>query len=183
MPAMNSPFSTVPLPTEATPVTPRYFRFLGVIIGPRIRTRKATRFAWGVTAAACATILGIAAYLPPSPSGHGTHEALGLNPCGFVIRTGLPCPTCGMTTAYSHLVRGHFVRSFVSQPTGMLLGLLTIGLTIAGTAVAATGQSYYLDWNGVSPRVLLGLGLLILFGWGFKLAYGLATGELPIQHG
>ncbi|MBX3396176.1 MAG: DUF2752 domain-containing protein [Phycisphaerae bacterium] len=180
---MTSPLSTPPLPTESTPDEPRYFRFLGVIIGPRTRTRAATRFAWGVTAAVCATILGIAAYLLPSPAGHGTHEALRLNPCGFIIRTGLPCPTCGMTTAFSHLVRGHIVRSFISQPAGMIFGLLTIGLTIVGTAVAVTGQSYYLDWNGVSPRVLLGLGLLILFGWGFKLAHGLLTGELPIQHG
>src|SRR5262249_58677244 len=40
-----------------------------------------------------------------------THRQLGLPPCTFYLMTGLPCPSCGMTTSFAFLVRGDLVNS------------------------------------------------------------------------
>ena len=73
----------------------------------------------------CAGLLGVAVWLRPDPRGHGTHQQLGMAPCGMML-LGLPCPTCGMTTAFAHTVRGHFLQAAWAQPTGLVLCLLTI---------------------------------------------------------
>jgi len=46
-------------------------------------------------------LLATALYLRPSPQLHGTHTQLGLPPCGFYLFFHRPCPTCGLTTAFS----------------------------------------------------------------------------------
>lgn len=63
------------------------------------------------------------ASVTPSPAGHGTHESLGMAPCPFLATTGVPCMTCGMTTAVSHLAHAQPVRAFRVQPVGALVGL------------------------------------------------------------
>lgn len=69
-------------------------------------------------------VLTIARVITPSPNGIGTHEQLGLPPCVFHQLTGIPCPTCGMTTSFAHTVRLHFYEAFVTQPFGMLACVL-----------------------------------------------------------
>lgn len=139
------------------------------------------RVVWGLVAAACAGVLSIAVYLTPSPTGMGTHEALGLPPCSFVLNAGLPCPTCGMTTAFSNVVRGRLWAAFLAQPAGMVLGFATIiGLGYA-VYVAVAGWTLYVNWDRIGVRLVVGLGFLILAGWGFKIAFGLLTGALPVQ--
>ena len=69
-------------------------------------------------------VLTIARVLSPSPNGLGTHQQLGLPPCFFHKLTGIPCPTCGMTTSFAHTVRLHFYEAFVTQPFGMLACVL-----------------------------------------------------------
>ena len=71
--------------------------------------------------AACAAPLVTAAQLVPDPSGAGTHLQLGGAPCTVVLITGRPCPTCGMTTAFAHAVRGRLISAFHAQPMGLLL--------------------------------------------------------------
>lgn len=69
-------------------------------------------------------VLTIARVLSPSPNGLGTHQQLGLPPCFFHQFTGIPCPTCGMTTSFAHTVRLQFYEAFVTQPFGMLACVL-----------------------------------------------------------
>ena len=64
----------------------------------------------------------------PDPRGFGTHEQLGFGPCGFREWLGAPCPTCGVTTAVSHLTHGHAGRSWETQPLGVIL---TLGAALA----------------------------------------------------
>ena len=119
----------------------------------------------------CLAVLAAARLLPPHPTGLGTHTALGLPPCGLVFFFGLPCPTCGMTTAYALATRGRLTEAAQVQPLGLLLCLAT-PLAAALCARAA--------WLGAWPRALqavLGdrrtwslLGLLALAAWAYKIA-------------
>ncbi len=68
----------------------------------------------------------LARILRPSPSGFGTHEQLGLPPCVFLKLTGIPCPTCGVTTSFAHSARLNFSQALLVQPFGVLLFSLTV---------------------------------------------------------
>lgn len=61
--------------------------------------------------------------LSPDPTGMGTHQKLGLPPCTFMLVFRLPCPSCGMTTAWSHTTRGDLVQAAKSNIGGLLLAL------------------------------------------------------------
>ena len=137
--------------------------------------------AWAIVSIGMFIVLGIAAWLTPAEEGMGTHEALGLPPCSMVITSGLPCPTCGMTTAFSHSMRGQFVSAFVAQPTGLLLWLATVVLAIYGLAVSIRGRALWINWDRIAARLMLSLGILMMLGWGFKIAWGMALGTLPMK--
>ncbi len=64
---------------------------------------------------------GFAYSLNPDPRGYGTHQQLGLPPCTFRLLFGRPCPGCGMTTSFSHFVRGQFVEAARANLAGTLL--------------------------------------------------------------
>lgn len=74
-------------------------------------------------AAVLALVLAVARLLNPDERGYGTHEQLGLPPCAFRAITGLPCPSCGMTTSFSYLVRGQLVAAALTNPGGCVLAL------------------------------------------------------------
>jgi hypothetical protein len=71
-------------------------------------------------------LLATAAWLEPDPRGIGTHQQLGLPPCTFQKMFNRPCPSCGMTTAWSHFVRGHLLSSVEANLGGTLLALVAL---------------------------------------------------------
>ena len=72
-------------------------------------------------------LLIVAAFLSPDPQGYGTHRQLGLPPCSFKVWfNGMPCPSCGMTTSWSHMTKGQVFSSFRANPGGALLALFSI---------------------------------------------------------
>jgi hypothetical protein len=155
-----------------------YHRFLG----PRLPVRPNARLAWAGVALACLAVLGIARYLQPDPRGFGTHQQLSIYkyPCGFVLTSGLPCPTCGMTTAFSMIMHGRPFSALKAQPAGAILCVATVGLLAFSLYVAISGRIVSLNWERIGPvRIMIALGLLILGGWAFKIAHGLITGTLP----
>jgi hypothetical protein len=130
--------------------------------------------------AACTTVLGLSAYLKPDPRGYGTHAQLGTGQCGILIVTGYPCPTCGMTTAFAHAVRGQWWRSFLAQPGGFVMAVATMVLAVvsAWTLIRGRWPAVRLPW--VTPfRLLMGFLVLLLGSWAFKIVLGLALGTLP----
>jgi Protein of unknown function (DUF2752) len=84
------------------------------------------------------TLLITARTLEPHPSGMGTHQGLfNLPPCSFrLLFDGMPCPSCGMTTSWAHLTRGHLIQSLNANPGGTLLGLVCLAL---GPFLVASG--------------------------------------------
>ncbi len=58
-----------------------------------------------------------------TPKRQETHRTppLNLPPCDFQSRTGLPCPSCGMTTSFSLLMHGDPLNSMRANWVGTLL--------------------------------------------------------------
>jgi hypothetical protein len=123
----------------------------------------------------CLGMLAIAARLEPSPEGYGTHTQIGLQQCAFFSRTGLPCPSCGMTTSWSWFVRGNLIGSLYVQPMGTILALLAVWCVWVGFYVAFTGKPVYRLLRVVPGRYycvpLVALGIM---AWGWKIYIHLA---------
>ena len=85
----------------------------------------ASRLVWLVLFSLPLAVVITATTLSPDPAGHGTHTQLGLPPCGFLSATGLPCPGCGLTTCFSHMVRLEVVGAARANPFGVALFLVT----------------------------------------------------------
>ncbi|MFO1464605.1 MAG: DUF2752 domain-containing protein [bacterium] len=117
------------------------------------------------------TVVGLC--LQPNPAGLGTHTALGLPKCLFLEWTGLPCPGCGLTTSFVHLLHGHWRAAFAANPLGPPL-FLAFGLA----AFAALGE--FFRHRTPLGRFLRGEGQAWIFAalalylgtWFFRL-YGL----------
>ncbi|HET6249769.1 MAG TPA: DUF2752 domain-containing protein [Tepidisphaeraceae bacterium] len=111
-----------------------------------------------------------AARLEPSHTGVATHRGLGLPPCEFLRRTGLPCPSCGMTTSFSWFARGNIAASLYVQPMGTLLAALTCATIWIGLYVAITGRPVYRLFGLASGRYLyMPLLVMGLAAWGYKI--------------
>ena len=129
-------------------------------------------------AAVAFAVLGTALWLDPSPTGTGTHQALGLPACGWMQACNFPCPTCGMTTAFSLAARGSLLASAYVQPMGCLLAVGTAAAALLCTHVALTGSRLgHVLGARLTPRVMLSLGVLALLAWGWKVA--LVRGFVP----
>lgn len=85
-------------------------------------------------------LLGLASWLTPSSTGMGTHTQLNLPQCGWIMAFDLPCPTCGMTTAFAHAAHGNLAASFIAQPMGCLLAIATAMAWIVSLYVLCTGS-------------------------------------------
>jgi hypothetical protein len=69
--------------------------------------------------------------LTPSASGVGTHTQLGLPRCGLLWLTGVPCPACGLTTCFAHLMHGQLTAAAHCHLFGVVLfALLALALPL-----------------------------------------------------
>lgn len=71
----------------------------------------------------CLALLTAAARIAPDARGHGTHEQLGMPSCAWPSLFDMPCPTCGMTTAFAHSADLQLGQAFITQPMGAALAL------------------------------------------------------------
>ncbi|MHB1037710.1 MAG: DUF2752 domain-containing protein [Pirellulales bacterium] len=126
-----------------------------------------------VTGTALAVLLAVAVVLRPSPLGHGTHQQLGLPPCTFLVLFNRRCPSCGMTTAWAHVVRGQWTRAARANVGGALLAVAAI--VVAPWALVCAGLGRACGWMP-SERVVIGAGLgflgLTLAEWAWRLWAG-----------
>ena len=139
------------------------------------------RFAAALTLAACLALLILAAWLNPDPRGVGTHQQFGFPTCTMIALFGYPCPTCGMTTAFAHAVRGQLISAFQAQPAGLLMAVGTFLAAVLSVGVLVTGKVWLVNWYRVSPaRVTLAIIAVVLASWVYKLVAGILSGTLPV---
>lgn len=124
----------------------------------------------GIIALACLTPLIIATRLAPSHTGIDTHRGLGLPTCSFLDRTGLPCPTCGMTTSFAWFVRGNLLASFYVQPMGFIVAALCAMTFWVGLYIGLTGKPVHQLLTSLPIRYhLLPLMAITVAGWAWKI--------------
>ena len=114
------------------------------------------RALWFGFALAALAVLVIARLLHPDPRGLGTHTQLGLPPCAFHALTGLPCPTCGLTTSFAYMARWQITSAIAAHPLGAPLFALTwfaLDVALCGSARAwplgSTLQRLRISWLAV----------------------------------
>jgi hypothetical protein len=113
--------------------------------------------------------MALARTLTPPEAGFGAHQQLGLGPCSFPVLFGLPCPTCGMTTAFAHFAQGHPLASFHAQPAGFLLALCVTAAMLLGLGGMLTGRLRTPNWYRIPPgRAAIVTAAVLLFGWMYK---------------
>jgi predicted Na+-dependent transporter len=69
-----------------------------------------------------------------------THRKLGLPPCTFYLMSGLPCPSCGMTTSFALLAHGDVAASLRANWVGTTLAVFWAGLLVWAVASGLAGR-------------------------------------------
>lgn len=125
-----------------------------------------------VLALGCLGVLAVGSSMAPSAAGHGTHQQLGLPPCGWVVAYGKPCMTCGMTTAVCATTHLRFAEALRAQPAGLALALGMGTAFWIGAYVAATGSRLGHRAAALLSRrgTLAGIVVLAVGSWGYKWA-------------
>jgi hypothetical protein len=128
----------------------------------------------GLAAAALGLLvpLAVAAWLRPDPNGFGTHRQLGLPPCTIVWLFGVRCPSCGMTTSWSHAVRGQWLHAIGSNVGGALLAAMAM---VAGPwlLVSATRGRWLVGRPGDRTLAVIASAVIVitLFDWVYRLGF------------
>lgn len=137
-------------------------------------SRPNSRAVAAVVLLASAGVLGLAVWLNPSAEGVGTHTQLGLPPCGFHASTGLPCASCGMTTAFSYAAHGRLLSAFLTQPAGACLAVLTAAAAVVSAYTLTTGMRLgpVVSWMSSPVTVATGAGIVVA-AWGYKMTLAL----------
>ena len=99
--------------------------------------------------------------------------------CGFQQRYGLPCPTCGMTTAVLAFAQGKIFEAFFIQPACALLCSVLVVTAFLAFVIAVFGVYFrFLErfFGEVKVRyIILALIVIIAAGWAVTLARALAV--------
>jgi len=94
-------------------------------------------------------------------------------PCPFLVLTGHPCGTCGMTHAFVYLAHGHVLQALRWNPMGALLAAGAWAYALADLIRIAAGQPFpALPPERLRPWVLAGAAAL-LANWAYLLFHGL----------
>lgn len=108
-------------------------------------------------------------WVDPDPRGFGTHEQLGMLPCGWPAISGIPCPTCGVTTSAAHMLHLQPLAAVAAQPFGAALTLF--GLWLWGRALLALvrGRPFVMGLVFLPYGTILVVGTgLLLVSWLYK---------------
>lgn len=105
-----------------------------------------------------------------TPRRSGSHQTLGLPPCNFQQMTGMPCPSCGMTTSFALLVRGDVWNSMKANWVGTGLAVFCALLVPWCVASAFRGRYLFVRRVEVVLGLLVGVFTVLMLGrWGVVL--------------
>lgn len=140
-------------------------------VSPAIRADLASRAVAGLVLVACSSFLLVAAGLDPNPAGIGTHCQLGMAPCGFVEQAGLPCATCGMTTAVALAADGRLIDAVRVQPAGATLAVVAAAVALLAAWSLLSGMRLTPVWDALwNLRSFVAASVLVLGAWLYKIA-------------
>jgi hypothetical protein len=115
-------------------------------------------------------VIVLAFVLRPDPRGVGTHEQLGIAPCGFLRDHGIPCISCGMTTAFAAMAHGDPASAFRANPFGSLLFVLVLLAPLHFSRTLVSGADPLSILHTRRARVVLPIaGALLLLNWGLMV--------------
>ncbi len=101
-----------------------------------------------------------------------------LGRCGFRQAYGIPCPTCGYTTAILAYAQGKILEAFSIQPACAFICSILIFIAIISFIIAVFGINFRFVkrfFNEVKIRhIILALIIIIASGWAVTLARALA---------
>ncbi len=128
--------------------------------------RRVNRALHGCAAALLALALICCALLKPDPSGRGTHRQLGLPSCLVCKVAGMErCPSCGLTTAFAHTMRGNLEAARQCNAAAPLVLVLWLTGLVYAAAIAVTGR----QWLCYELPALLGVSVAVLIWWIHRL--------------
>ncbi len=111
--------------------------------------------------------------LEPDPRGFGTHQRLGLPPCTFRALFDIPCPSCGMTTSFSHFMHGNIWQAFRANAGGGVLAIICLvqipwcwWSVFRGRLAGVSDPTRSLMW------LLVAVGSVCLVNWVIQLTTG-----------
>jgi hypothetical protein len=98
------------------------------------------------------------------PRTMSTHTQLGMPPCNFVVMTGKPCPSCGMTTSFALLVRGDLVASARANWVGSVICVLWALMLVWALASGLRGKALFVPpgRGELVFTVIVGVVLLLM---------------------
>lgn len=149
----------------ASPVEPRYRLLPGEPLVLWVRVGLA------LIAAGLVAVFAVAIRINPygedgRAATMATHRQLGLPPCNFVSATGMPCPSCGLTTSFALTVRADPVNAARANWVGLLLACFCLLLIPWGLASAAAGRALFLrSLEKAAVAAVLTLFVLLLLRW------------------
>jgi hypothetical protein len=127
-------------------------------------------------------VFGVAIWLNPynadgSPIRMATHRQMGLPPCTFYQTTGLPCPSCGMTTSFALLVRGDILNSLRANAVGTMLAVFCMMLVPWCLASVICKRTFFI-YSVERSLTLLVLAFLstMLLRWAIVLGWAWWSG-------
>lgn len=144
------------------------------------RTKLIARLALLVVAALLAGVFAVAVWLNPynpdgTPRTMATHTQLGMPPCNFVLMTGRPCPSCGMTTSFALLVRGDIGASLRANWAGTVIAVLWAVTLVWAAASGVRGRALVIPRGRGELVLTAGVGIvlaLMLARWAGVLIWG-----------
>jgi hypothetical protein len=145
-------------------------------LGPRRPLALWVRLGLVAIAACWLGVFVVAARLDPYKDGkvwlEETHRQLFLPPCTFKDATGLPCPSCGMTSAFALLVRGDLWHSVQANFVGTTLALIGLAMIPWMLVSAVRGHWLFLRMIETFAVQLVVLFFVTMFvRWGILLVW------------
>jgi hypothetical protein len=105
-----------------------------------------------------------------------------VGPCGFKQRYGLPCPSCGMTTAMIAFAKGDVLSAFYIQPAAAVFCSAVVLVVMFAFVMAVFGTDFgligYLSEQLKVKHIIFTAIVIMCGAWAVTLARALA-GRIP----